>query len=140
MYGYVAKTSAVAGALVGIEVLWAMLTSETVLPLVALASGVAGGIYWIYTAPKSKQLQIEIESHATQIHAWEKRLDESERVIDVTRSKLSVCKEALIEAAIRIKHLEKLINVDQFKNIDIPKDFDVTCCKEDVNAKSIPDS
>lgn len=93
------------------------ITAESVPMLIAMAAGTAGAVIWWLVAPRTKLLQAEVESHAIQIKSWktqqevwEARIAAAELGRDTLERRLgeqlSICREALAEARMRIAELE----------------------------------
>lgn len=100
-----------------INLLLATLTAESIPMLIAMAAGTAGAVIWWLVAPRTKLLQAEVESHAIQIKSWknqqeiwEARIASAELARDTLEQKLgeqlSICRQALSEARMRIAELE----------------------------------
>lgn len=102
---------------IGINLVLATITAESVPMLIAMAAGTAGAVIWWLVAPRTKLLQAEVESHAIQIKSWkaqqevwEGRIAAAELSRDTLDFKLTqqlqICRQALAEARSRIVELE----------------------------------
>lgn len=78
------------------------ITGDIILPLFALAAGIAVAGVHLWNAPVRTQITFLTEQ-VNRLEGWLKReIDEHEK----TREKVAIAHEALSEAGIRLKHLE----------------------------------
>lgn len=100
------KTSGIVWLLTGSGILVSALTADALLPLFPLAAGFAVAIVYLRRAPIEADIRAQVLVMDAQIRRVADMLDDETASHDRTREKLRIAKDALIDAGIRIKHLE----------------------------------
>jgi hypothetical protein len=94
------------------------ITADSLVPLFALAGGVAAGVVCVWKMPQEANLKSLIRSHSLQIAAYEQRIDDLEqsrdrdresfdKALEVEREKLRICRETLTDLSLKVRVLER---------------------------------